>query len=98
MNSTQRTPDDTTREYEILVAGLVGPVAASSLLGFTAVTVPTATLLTGTVANTDELRAILRVLRAHGLAGADVRVEEHRQRVDTRSRAVQSARGDDVAG
>ena len=75
MNTTWRTPDDTTREYEILVAGPVGPVAASSLPGFTSVTVPTATLLTGTVANPAELRAILRVLRTHGLAATGLRVE-----------------------
>ena len=46
MNTTRRTPDHKTREYEILVTGPVGPVAASSLPGFTSVTVPTATLLT----------------------------------------------------
>ena len=75
MNATQRTPDDTTREYEILVTGPIGPVAASSLPGFTSVTVPTATLLTGTVAHPDELRAILRVLRTHGLAATGLRIE-----------------------
>ena len=75
MSTTQRTPDHRTREYEILVTGPVGPVAASSLPGFTAVTVPTATLLTGTVANPDELRAILRVLRTHGLAATGLRIE-----------------------
>ena len=79
MSTTQRTPDHKTREYEILVTGPVGPVAASSLPGFTSVTVPTATLLSGTVANPDELRAILRVLRTHGLAATGLRIEPRGQ-------------------
>ena len=63
------------REYEILVAGPVGPVAASSLPGFTAVPVPTATLLTGTVPGADDVRAVLNLLRANGLAAVEVRIE-----------------------
>ena len=74
------------REYEILVAGPVGPVAASSLPGFTAVTVPTATLLTGTVPGADDVRAVLDLLRAHGLAAVDVRLEPRDRAADKPAR------------
>ena len=53
-------------EYEIEVAGPIGPVVASALPGFTAVAVPTVTVLGGTVACAEELRSVVDVLTAHG--------------------------------
>jgi hypothetical protein len=52
-------------DYEIQVAGLVGPVARSCLPGFTCTLVPRATVLAGTAASTDDLLDVINVLRQH---------------------------------
>ena len=62
-------------EYEIQVAGPIGPVVASALPGFTATVVPTVTVLGGTVACSAELRSIVDLLGAHGFACVEVRVD-----------------------
>ena len=62
-------------EYEIQVAGPIGPVVASALPGFTAVQVPTVTVLCGTVACPDELRSVVDVLTAHGFAPIELRID-----------------------
>ena len=62
-------------EYEIEVAGPIGPVVASALPGFTAVEVPTVTVLHGTVACPDELRSVVDLLTAHGFAPVELRVD-----------------------
>ena len=62
-------------EYEIEVAGPIGPVVASALPGFTAVEVPTVTVLGGTVACADELRSVVDVLTAHGFAPVELRID-----------------------
>jgi hypothetical protein len=62
------------RRYEILVAGRIGPGAAAGLPGFTAVITTTATVLTGTAADAADLRAVLAVLRARGLAATFLRI------------------------
>ena len=61
-------------EYEIEVAGPIGPVVASALPGFAAVQVPTVTVLCGTVACPDELRSVVDVLTAHGFAPVELRI------------------------
>ena len=58
-------------EYEIQVAGPIGPVVASALPGFTATAVPTVTVLGGTVGCSAELRSIIDLLGAHGFACVD---------------------------
>ena len=62
-------------EYEIEVAGPIGPVVASALPGFTATVVPTVTVLGGTVACPDELRSVVDVLTAHGFAPIELRID-----------------------
>jgi len=62
-------------EYEIQVAGPIGPVVASALPGFAAVQVPTVTVLCGTVACPDELRSVVDVLTAHGFAPIELRID-----------------------
>ncbi|MGB8384920.1 MAG: hypothetical protein WCG47_27405 [Dermatophilaceae bacterium] len=73
---TTRQIPDTEREYEILVAGPVGPVMVTSLPAFT-----TATVLTGTAPDTAAVRAGIDLLRAHGLTLTDVSIDPH-QRTD----------------
>ena len=58
-------------EYQIRVGGTIGPVVASSLPGFAITALPASTLVSGTVTDTEELRAVLDVLQAHGLAPID---------------------------
>ena len=71
--TTRRTTPDTDREYEILVAGPVGPVMVSSLpAAFTA-----ATVLAGTAPDAAAVRAGIDLLRAHGLTLTDVRIDPH---------------------
>jgi len=65
------------QEYEILVAGPIGPVVASCLPGFTTVAVPTATVLTGAVASPDDLLGVINLLTAHGLEPIDIRINAH---------------------
>ena len=62
-------------EYEIQVAGPIGPVVASALPEFTATVVPTVTVLGGTVACPDELRSVVDLLTAHGFAPVELRVD-----------------------
>lgn len=64
-------------EYELLLAGLIGPVATSCLPGFTSSTVPSGAVLTGTVTCTDDLLRVLNLLNAHGLALIDIRIDPH---------------------
>ncbi|HEY5117371.1 MAG TPA: hypothetical protein VIJ00_17755 [Nakamurella sp.] len=64
-------------EYEIQLAGPIGPVAASCLPGFTTVAVPPATVLTGTVTCPDDLLGVLNLLSSHGLAPIDIRIDRH---------------------
>ena len=59
-------------EYEIQVAGPIGPVVASSLPGFSFLTVPPRTILAGTVAGPDELLGVIGLLDGHGLALTDL--------------------------
>jgi hypothetical protein len=59
-------------EYEIQVAGPIGPVVASSLPGFSFLTVPPGTILAGTVAGPDELLGVIGLLDGHGLALTDL--------------------------
>jgi hypothetical protein len=61
-------------DYEIQVAGLVGPVARSCLPGFTCATVPRATVLAGTAASTDDLLRVINLLTAHRLTPFDIRI------------------------
>ena len=61
-------------EYEIQVAGPIGPVVASALPGFTATVVPTVTVLGGTVACPDELSSIIDMLGAHGFAPVELHI------------------------
>lgn len=59
-------------DYEIRVAGPIGPVVASCLPGFSIAAIPTATVLRGTVDDPAGLRRILDLLNAHGLAPIDI--------------------------
>ena len=61
-------------EYEIEVAGPIGPVVASALPGFTAVEVPTVTVIGGTVACSDELSGVVEVLTANGCPTEELRI------------------------
>ena len=78
-------------EYELLLAGLIGPVAASCLPGFTSSTVPSGTVLTGTVTCTDDLLRVLNLLNAYGLAVIDIRIDPHHAAGQPSSPAVGSA-------
>ena len=71
---TTRQIPDTEREYEILVAGPVGPVMVTSLPAFT-----TATVLTGTAPDAAAVRAGIDLLRANGLTLTDVRIDPHQR-------------------
>jgi len=71
---TTRQIPDTEREYEILVAGPVGPVMVTSLPAFTA-----ATVLTGTAPDAAAVRAGIDLLRANGLTLTDVRIDPHQR-------------------
>ena len=62
-------------EYEIQVAGPIGPVVASALPEFSAVEVPMVTVLGGTVACADELRSVIEVLTAHGFPPVEMRID-----------------------
>ena len=62
-------------EYEIEVAGPIGPVVASALPEFTAMVVPTVTVLGGTVACPDELSSIIDLLGAHGFACVELHID-----------------------
>ena len=62
-------------EYEIQVAGPIGPVVASALPEFTATVVPTVTVLGGTVACPDELSSVVDLLTAHGFAPVELHID-----------------------
>ena len=62
-------------EYEIQVAGPIGPVVASALPEFTATVVPTVTVLSGTVACPDELSSVVDLLTAHGFAPVELHID-----------------------
>lgn len=53
-------------DYEIQIAGPIGPVARSFLPGFTTTTVPPGTVLVGTAASPDELLSVINLLTTHG--------------------------------
>ena len=61
-------------EYEIEVAGPIGPVVASALPEFTAMVVPTVTVLGGTVACPDEMSSVVDLLTAQGFAPVELRI------------------------
>ena len=61
-------------EYEIQVAGRIGPAAVSGLPGFTSVALHMATTLAGTVSCRDDLKGVIDLLTARGLAPIDVRI------------------------
>ena len=67
-------------EYEIQVAGPIGPVVASSLPGFTFLKMPTGTILAGTAACPDDLLSVLSLLDGHGLALTDIWISHGDQR------------------
>ena len=71
---TTRQIPDTAREYEILVAGPVGPVMVASLPAITA-----ATVLAGTAPDAAAVRAGIDLLRANGLTLTDVRIDPHQR-------------------
>ena len=58
-------------DYEIRVAGPIGPVVASTCPRFSTTAVLVSTLLSGTVADPDELLAVMTVLAAHGFSPFD---------------------------
>ena len=80
-------------EYEIQVAGPIGPVAASCLPGFIASTVPQVTVFTGVVMCPDGLLGVLTLLRSHGLVPIDIRIDPHHLADDPTSPAERSAGG-----
>ena len=59
-------------EYEILVAGRLGPVARSCFPEVTALPAPGGTVLNGTVAERDDLLAVLELLSNHGLLPLEI--------------------------
>ena len=59
------------QDYEIRVAGPIGPVVASSLPGLTVTALPTSTVISGTVTDTEELLAVMNLLSTHGLTPID---------------------------
>lgn len=66
-------------DYEIRVAGPIGPAAAARLTGFTTTTLPPKTVLSGTVTGPDGLLRILDLLRAHGLTPIDIQIDPDRR-------------------
>ena len=76
------------RDYEIRVAGPIGPVVASSLPGLTVTALPTSTLISGTVTDA-ELLGVMNLLREHGLTPIDTLITPH----DTADPQVDSTGG-----
>jgi hypothetical protein len=62
----------TVTEYEIAVAGPIGPVTRSCLPGFTSAMLPPTTVLAGTVASTDKLLKVIDLLTTHGAAPIEI--------------------------
>ena len=59
-------------DYEIQVAGPVGPLARSFLPGFTVTTVHPSTVLAGTAAGPEALLQVLNLLTTRGAAPIDI--------------------------
>jgi hypothetical protein len=57
--------------YEIRVAGPIGPVVASIFPGFTITALPTSTVVSGTVADVEELLAVMNLARLQGFSPFD---------------------------
>jgi hypothetical protein len=66
-------------DYEIRVAGPVGPAAAACLPGFTATAVPPTTVLSGDVTSPDDLHRVLDLLCAHGFTPSDIQIDPGRR-------------------
>jgi hypothetical protein len=79
------------RDYEIRVAGPIGPVVASSLPGLTVTALPTSTVISGTVTDTEELLAVMNLLSEHGLTPIDTLITPH----DLGDRTVPPSEQDD---
>ena len=62
--------------YEIRVAGPIGPVVASSLPGLTITALPTSTVISGIVTDT-ELLSVMNLLSEHGLSPIDTLITPH---------------------
>ena len=60
------------RDYEIRVAGRIGPAAASRLPDFTSTAVPVTTILNGMMTDLDVLHRVLDLLTAHGLTPIEI--------------------------
>jgi len=67
-------------QYELRVAGRIGPFIRSALPELTDVPVPESSVLTGTVGHLDDLRRLLDALEAHGLTSVSHRVRRREQR------------------
>ena len=65
------------RDYEIRVAGPIGPVVAFSLPGLTVTALPTSTVISGTVADPEELLIVMNLLSARGLSPIDTLITPH---------------------
>ena len=63
------------QNYEIRVAGAVGPAAASALPGFTTTALPLTTVLSGQVISPDDLHRVLDLLRARGFTPFDIQTD-----------------------
>jgi len=62
--------------YEIRVAGPIGPVVASSLPGLTITALPTSTVISGIVTDS-ELLSVMNLLSEHGLSPIDTLITPH---------------------
>jgi len=67
------------QDYEIRVAGPIGPAAASCLPGFSTTALPPTTVLSGDVTSPDDLHRVLNLLRAHGLTPIDIQIDPGRK-------------------
>lgn len=61
--------------YEVRIRGPIGPLMQSCLPGLAVVVTAESTLLTGTAAGPDELRALLGMLADNGLPADTVRLK-----------------------
>lgn len=59
-------------DYEIQIAGPIGPVARSFLPGFTTTTIPPGSVLVGTAASPEELLGVINLLTTHGATPIDI--------------------------
>lgn len=65
-------------DYEIRVAGRIGPLVASIFPEFRATVVADSVLLSGTVPVVENVLGVIEVLRAHGLTPIDTVVTPQR--------------------